>query len=64
MVFLTSVNQAIVQRDVSQIDGVTQKNKHGFKFSQHEKVLTSGEEQHDMTIMSLEVHGQGPLRQE
>lgn len=44
-------------KELSQIDGPTQKNKHGFKFSQRKNTATSVK--HDtqyMNIMSLEVH--------
>jgi DNA polymerase zeta len=41
---------------LSQIDGPTQKNKHGFKFSQKQKATTVQHEIQYMTIMSLEVH--------
>jgi len=40
-----------------QIEGVTQKNKFGFKFSQNKKQATSEGEMHHMSMMSIEVHG-------
>jgi hypothetical protein len=41
-----------------EIEGATQKNKFGFKFTQNRKNPSSlGEELHYMSIMSLEVHG-------
>ena len=43
-------------RKLSQIDGPTQKNKHGFKYSQkHESTSVQHETQY-MSVMSLEVH--------
>ncbi|EAT92185.2 hypothetical protein SNOG_00690 [Parastagonospora nodorum SN15] len=41
---------------LSQIDGPTQKNKHGFKYSQNKKLTTVKHETQYMSIMSLEVH--------
>lgn len=41
---------------LSQIDGPTQKNKHGFKFSQKKKSVNVQHETPYMSIMSLEVH--------
>ncbi|KAH4179786.1 DNA polymerase [Parastagonospora nodorum] len=41
---------------LSQIDGPTQKNKHGFKYSQKKKSTTVKHETQYMSIMSLEVH--------
>jgi DNA polymerase zeta len=42
--------------ELSQIDGPTQKNKHGFKFSQHKKSTSVEHETGYMSTMSLEVH--------
>lgn len=41
---------------LSQIEGPTQKNKHGFKFSQKQKSTSVKHETQYMSIMSLEVH--------
>ncbi|KAK3696761.1 DNA polymerase zeta [Vermiconidia calcicola] len=42
--------------ELSEIDGPTQKNKHGFKFSQHRKSTSVQHETGYMSTMSLEVH--------
>jgi len=40
------------------IEGVTQNNKFGFKFTQKQKLSSALEEEiHYMSIMSVEVHG-------
>ncbi|KAG9640153.1 putative DNA polymerase zeta catalytic subunit, partial [Aureobasidium melanogenum] len=44
------------KRMLSQIEGPTQKNKHGFKFSQKKKSTSVQHEVQYMSIMSLEVH--------
>jgi DNA polymerase zeta len=41
---------------LSQIDGPTQKNNHGFKYTQHKKTKNIQCEAQYMSIMSLEVH--------
>ena len=41
---------------ISQIDGPTQKNKHGFKYSQHKASATAQLETGYMSTMALEVH--------
>lgn len=41
---------------LSQIDGPTQKNKHGFKYTQSEKTVNIQREAQYMSVMSLEVH--------
>lgn len=41
---------------VSQIEGPTQKNRHGFKFSQHKKSTSVQHETGYISTMSLEVH--------
>ncbi|TVY82160.1 DNA polymerase zeta catalytic subunit [Lachnellula suecica] len=41
---------------LSQIDGPTQKNKHGFKYTQNQKTTSVKHEVHYMSTMSLEVH--------
>lgn len=45
-----------VNRDLSQIDGPTQKNRHGFKYSQKQKSTSVQHETQYMSVMSLEVH--------
>lgn len=52
------VNDAIslTKMDLSQIDGATQKNKHGFKYSQMKKSTSIQHETQYMSIMSLEIH--------
>lgn len=44
------------RQDLSQIDGATQKNKHGFKYSQRQASTSVQHETQYMSIMSLEVH--------
>ncbi|EKG11632.1 hypothetical protein MPH_11125 [Macrophomina phaseolina MS6] len=44
------------EAQISQIEGPTQKNKHGFKFSQKQKSTSVKHEAQYMSIMSLEVH--------
>lgn len=41
---------------ISQIDGPTQKSKHGFKFTQHKKSTSVQHETGYMSTMSLEIH--------
>lgn len=41
---------------LSQIEGPTQKNSHGFKFSQHKKATNVKHGSQYMSVMSLEVH--------
>lgn len=45
-----------IPNHLSQIDGPTQRNKHGFKFSQKKKSTSVKHETQYMSIMSLEVH--------
>jgi DNA polymerase zeta len=45
-----------VESNLSQIDGPTQKNKHGFKYSQKPKSTSVKHVTQYMSIMSLEVH--------
>lgn len=40
----------------SQIDGATQKNRHGFKYSQRQKSTSVQHEAQYMSLMSLEIH--------
>ena len=42
--------------DLSQIDGPTQRNKHGFKYSQKQQSSSVQHETQYMSVMSLEVH--------
>ena len=44
------------RRDLSQIDGATQKNRHGFKYSQKQKSTSVRHETQYMSVMSLEIH--------
>ena len=44
------------KRKVSQVDGPTQKNKHGFKYSQKQLSTSVQHETQYMSLMSLEVH--------
>lgn len=44
------------ERDLSQIDGPTQKSRHGFKFSQKRRSTSVRHETQYMTTLSLEVH--------
>lgn len=41
---------------LSQIEGPTQKNTHGFKFSQHKKATSAKHGSPYMSVMSLEIH--------
>lgn len=53
-----TVNNGIplTKMDISQIDGATQKNKHGFKYSQKQKSTSVQHETQYMSVMSLEIH--------
>ncbi|PQE03512.1 hypothetical protein CJF31_00010072 [Rutstroemia sp. NJR-2017a BVV2] len=51
-----SVRRSGKKGKLSQIDGPTQKNNHGFKFTQHKKTKNIQCEAQYMSIMSLEVH--------
>ncbi len=42
--------------DISQIDSATQKNRHGFKYSQKQKSTSVKHETQYMSVMSLEIH--------
>ena len=44
------------KEELSQIDGPTQKNRHGFKFSQKQESTSVQHETKYMSLMSLEVH--------
>ncbi|KAI1005568.1 DNA polymerase zeta catalytic subunit [Podosphaera aphanis] len=45
-----------VKKKLSQIEGPTQKNKHGFKYSQHQQATNVKNEAQFLSIMSLEIH--------
>ena len=51
-----SDNNPEPQGDLSQIEGPTQKNKYGFKYSQRQQSTSVQHETQYMSIMSLEVH--------
>lgn len=51
-----ATDDAIPSKNLSQIDGPTQKGKHGFKYSQMAKSTSVEHETQYMSIMSLEVH--------
>ena len=44
------------KEDLSQIDGATQKNRHGFKYSQKQESTSVQHETQYMSVMSLELH--------
>ena len=44
------------KKNLSQIDSATQKNKHGFKYSQKQKSTSVQHETQYMSVMSLEIH--------
>ena len=50
------VGGTTTHQDLSQIDGVTQKNKYGFKYSQKQDSTSVQHEAQYMSIMSLELH--------
>ncbi|ESZ90020.1 hypothetical protein SBOR_9591 [Sclerotinia borealis F-4128] len=52
----TSFSNSTKGPKLSQIDGPTQKNKHGFKYTQNEKTVSIQREAQYMSVMSLEVH--------
>ena len=45
-----------LREDLSQIEGATQKNRHGFKYSQRQKSTSVQHETQYMSTMSLEIH--------
>ncbi|OCK80764.1 DNA polymeras-like protein zeta catalytic subunit [Lepidopterella palustris CBS 459.81] len=53
---LNTAAESLMQTKLSQIDGPTQRNKHGFKYSQKQKSTNVKRETQYMSIMSLEVH--------
>lgn len=44
------------RKKLSQVDGPTQKNKHGFKYTQNQKTTSVKHEAQYMSTMSLEIH--------
>ncbi|KAL8975207.1 MAG: hypothetical protein Q9197_000558 [Variospora fuerteventurae] len=48
--------QPKARRDLSQVETATQKNQHGFKYSQKQKSTSVQHETQYMSIMSLEIH--------
>lgn len=46
----------LTKMDLSQIDSATQKNKHGFKYSQKQQSTSVQHETQYMSVMSLEIH--------
>ncbi|KAF2022180.1 hypothetical protein BU24DRAFT_488449 [Aaosphaeria arxii CBS 175.79] len=50
------IRRKLDARDLSQIDGPTQKNKHGFKYSQKQQSTSVKHETQYMSILSIEVH--------
>lgn len=54
---LKNINPVVTQRQfLSQIDGATPKNKHGFRYSQKRKTTSVEHETQYMSTMSLEIH--------
>ena len=57
---LTQVDTAeidvMMNAELSQVDGPTQKNRHGFKYSQKQKSTSVQHETQYMSVMSLEIH--------
>ncbi|KAF2146268.1 uncharacterized protein K452DRAFT_263960 [Aplosporella prunicola CBS 121167] len=51
-----AINVDLVAKQLSQVDGPTQKNKHGFKYSQKQASTNIQHETQYMSILSLEVH--------
>ncbi|KAI9819216.1 MAG: DNA polymerase zeta [Pycnora praestabilis] len=56
LVVVGQEKDSLPARALSQIDGPTQKNRHGFKFSQKQKSTSVQHEAQYMSIMSLEIH--------
>ncbi|KAM0804960.1 putative DNA polymerase zeta catalytic subunit [Usnea florida] len=59
----TSLNKVTLNKEVpstrislSQVDGATQKNRHGFKYSQKQKSTSVQHETQYMSVMGLEIH--------
>lgn len=53
---LITIPAATQKRFLSQIDGATPKNKHGFKYSQRKKTTSVEHEAQYMSTLSLEIH--------
>ncbi len=51
-----NVTDIHLPEDLSQIEGATQKNRHGFKYTQKQKSTNVQHETQYMSIMSLEIH--------
>ncbi|KAI4206771.1 MAG: hypothetical protein LQ348_000839 [Seirophora lacunosa] len=52
----SAIHQPKAYRDIPQVEAATQKNQHGFKYSQKQKSTSVQHETRYMSIMSLEVH--------
>lgn len=52
----TNVNLPTSKEEVSQVEAATQKNQHGFKYSQKQRSMSVQHETQYMSIMSLEIH--------
>ncbi|KAL8643102.1 MAG: hypothetical protein Q9228_000282 [Teloschistes exilis] len=52
----TGTTQKGAQKDLSQVEAATQKNQHGFKYTQKQKSTSVQHETQYMSTMSLEVH--------
>ena len=53
---ITDTHLPALREDLSQIEGATQKNRHGFKFSQRQRSTSVQHETQYMSTMSLEIH--------
>ena len=53
---ITDTHLSTSKENLSQIEGATQKNHHGFKYSQKQKSTSVQHETQYMSIMSLEIH--------
>jgi DNA polymerase zeta len=53
---VSTINHTRMPKKLSQIDAPTQKNKHGFKYSQKQQSTSVQHETQYMSVMSLEVH--------
>ena len=52
----SAISASHTKSDLSQIDGATQKDRHGFKYSQKQRSTSVLNETQYMSIMSLEIH--------
>ncbi|KAL8693287.1 MAG: hypothetical protein Q9218_001847 [Villophora microphyllina] len=52
----TAIAQKGAKEDLSQVEGATQKNQHGFKYTQKQKSTSVQHETQYMSTMSLELH--------